>query len=102
MKFEAALKEGEGFTLMQINVSAGAKNSGISGYNEWRKAIELRVRNPAREGKANKEVVKEMEELFGAKVEIIKGAKSNLKTLKIQMPYEKTVEILSKILSNQK
>ncbi len=98
MKFEEALKRGEGFTLMEINVSAGAKRTEISGFNEWRKAIELKVKSPAKEGKANKEIIKEMERLFKAKVEIIRGAKSSGKTLKIHEEYERAVEALRDVL----
>ncbi len=98
MKFEGALKEGKGFTLMEVNVSAGAKETGVTGYNEWRKAIELRVKSPAREGKANKEIIRGMEKLFGTRVEIVKGMKSSNKVLKIHKEYVKVVEILRDVL----
>jgi hypothetical protein len=98
VKFEEALKVGKGFTLMEVNVSAGSKESGICGYNEWRKAIELKVKSPAREGKANREIIKEMEKLFGTRVELIRGVKSSNKTLKIYEEYVKVVEVLRDVL----
>ena len=102
MRFEKALRRGDGFTLMQVSVSPGAKNFSIGSYNEWRKAIEIRVKSPAREGKANKEIVGELGKLFGTKIEILKGVRGNLKTLKIHATYERVIETLSGLVEMEK
>ncbi len=100
MKFEEALRRGEGYTLMEVNVSTGAKRTGIVRFNEWRKAIDLNVKSPAKDGKANRDIIREMEKLFKVKVEIIRGTKSNIKTLRIHEEYESVVEVLRDILES--
>jgi hypothetical protein len=97
MNFEKALKKGNGFTLIDVTVSAGAKEAKIpAGFNEWRKTIEIRVRSQAKEGKANNEIINEMKRIFQTDVEIVKGTKSNQKTLKVHTDYENVLQILRK------
>jgi hypothetical protein len=98
VRFEGALEKGDGFVLMRVNVSPGAKNSGIVGYNEWRRAIEVRVKSPAKDGRANREMIEKLEELFNARIGIVKGDRSNLKTLRIDASYGEVVKVLQPLL----
>jgi hypothetical protein len=98
VNFRRALKGGDGFTLISVYVSTGAKNPGISGYNEWRDAIELKIRSPARGGRANREIIEEMGRLFGQRVEIVRGERSNLKTLKVYAEFESVFEKLAGLI----
>lgn len=53
-----AVSAAEAGTILTIEVSAGSKKPIFpAGYNEWRKAVGCSVQAPAREGKANREVV---------------------------------------------
>ncbi|WP_423791946.1 DUF167 domain-containing protein [Methanocaldococcus indicus] len=89
------LKECEGGVLLDIEVQANAKKTEIYKINEWRKRIIVKVKSPPVDGKANKELIKFFSNNFG-KAKIIKGEKSNLKTIFIEEKKEKVLEKLRK------
>jgi len=78
-----AVKKTDGGVLVDIDVSPNSKKFEISGYNEWRGEIEVRITSVPQKGKANKEIIKEFSKLTKSLVEIISGLKSRHKTLKI-------------------
>ncbi|NYB26614.1 MAG: YggU family protein [Methanobacteriaceae archaeon] len=78
-----AVKEIEEGVLVDIEVSPNSDKFSISGYNEWRDEIQLRIKSIPQKGKANKEIIKEFTKLTNSKVEIVSGLKSQHKTLKI-------------------
>ncbi|MGF7119000.1 DUF167 family protein [Methanobacterium oryzae] len=78
-----AIKEVQDGILVDIEVSPKSKIFKITGYNEWRERIEIRLKSPPLKGKANKEIVNEFSKLTKSDVEIISGLKSHHKTLKI-------------------
>ncbi len=79
---EAVKKANDGI-LVDIEVSTNSKKFEISGYDEWRKEIIVRITSIPQKGKANKEIIKEFTKLTKSPVEIISGLKSQHKTLKI-------------------
>jgi len=78
-----AVKEIEEGVLVDIEVSPNSDKFSISGYNEWRDEIQLRIKSIPQKGKANKEIIKEFTKLTGSSIEIVSGLKSQHKTLKI-------------------
>ena len=78
-----AVKEVEDGVLVDIEVSTKSTEFAISGYNEWRDEIEVRITSIPQKGKANKEIIKEFSELTKSPVEIVSGLKSQHKTLKV-------------------
>ena len=78
-----AVKETEDGVLVDIEVSPKSSKFKISGYNEWRDEIEVRITSIPQKGKANKEIIKEFSKLTKSPVEITSGLKSQHKTLKI-------------------
>lgn len=78
-----AVTEVEDGILVNIEVSPKSKKFKISGYNQWRERIEVRVKSPPTKGKANREISEEFTKLTGQKSEIISGLKSQHKTLKV-------------------
>ena len=54
MHFKDALKEVESGVIISLDVTPGAKKTEFVGYNQWRKAINIKVKAQAKEGKANK------------------------------------------------
>jgi uncharacterized protein (TIGR00251 family) len=78
-----ALKETEDGILIDIEVSPNSAKFVISGYNEWRDEINVRITSAPQKGKANKEIIKEFSKLTKAPVEIVSGLKSHHKTLKV-------------------
>jgi uncharacterized protein (TIGR00251 family) len=79
-----AIKEFENYTLLNIEVSPNSDQFKITGYNNWRKKVVVKIKSPPTKGKANKEIIKEFSNLTGGKVEIFSGMKSQQKTLKIE------------------
>ncbi len=78
-----AVKETEDGVLVNIEISPNSAKFNITGYNEWRNEIEVKIKSIPQKGKANKEIIKEFSKLTGLKVEIVFGFKSQHKTLKI-------------------
>ncbi|MEN6593087.1 MAG: DUF167 family protein [Methanobacterium sp.] len=82
---------------MDIEVSPNSANFSISGYNEWRDEIQLRIKSIPQKGKANKELIKEFTKLTNSKVEIVSGLKSQHKTLNISnLSKQDFLDILNK------
>lgn len=80
VEMKEALKQTDRGVIITIEVIPNSRFTEIpAGYNEWRKSIVVRVKSPPSRGKANSEIVKTMEKLFGKKVEIIRGATSSSK-----------------------
>ena len=69
--------------LLKIEVSPRSDKFTISGYNEWRETVEIKIKAPPKKGKANKEIIKEFSKITKTPVEITSGHKSHEKTLKI-------------------
>jgi hypothetical protein len=75
-------------TIITIEVTAGSsKVSFPAGYNEWRKALGCRVRAPALEGRANKEVIAVISERIGiekTRISIISGKTAPIKKILVE------------------
>ncbi|MCE5215231.1 MAG: DUF167 domain-containing protein [Methanobacterium sp.] len=78
-----ALKEIDDGLLVNIEISPNSSKFEISGYDEWRDEIQVRITSIPQKGKANREIIKEFIKLTGSRVEIVSGLKSRHKTLKI-------------------
>ena len=78
-----AVKEVDDGILVDIEVSTRSNKFEITGYNDWRDRIEIRIKSPPLKGKANKEIINEFSKLTKKDVEIVSGIKSQHKTLKI-------------------
>jgi len=78
-----AVKTTQDGITVTIEVSPNSDKFQITGYNEWRKTLEVKIKSIPTKGKANKELIKEFSTLTNKPVEIIPGHKSRQKTLKI-------------------
>jgi hypothetical protein len=78
-----AVSEERHGVVIAIEVTAGAKDAVFPfGYNEWRKSIGCRVTAPAREGRANKAIIKLVAGTLGipvSSVSIATGSTSSQK-----------------------
>lgn len=75
-------------TLIDIIVTAGAKEGGITGVDEWRGRLVVRVVEKPVGGRANREIVGLFSKILRvpqSSVRIASGHKSTLKTLEIEM-----------------
>lgn len=95
-KIEDAIKEVKDGVLISLHVSPGSKEVSF-GYDEWRKAIEVKLKSPAKEGKANRELLNIFKEIFGD-AEIVSGEKSRSKVLKVKGDKDSVVERLSELI----
>ncbi len=72
--------------VLDLEVSPGAKETAVHGYNPWRKRIEVRLSERAQKGKANEQLVSFLSELFHVNsrdVRIITGPLNTKKSLLI-------------------
>ena len=100
MNYRDALFQSGDDVLLNLDVSPGSKKTVFpAGYNEWRNAIECRIKSPATEGKANSEVIKTIADYFSIKksdVMIVSGATSGQKKIRVSgISFEDVVGRLS-------
>ncbi|MGB8215820.1 MAG: DUF167 domain-containing protein [Candidatus Methanoperedens sp.] len=82
---DAIKPSGDG-VILDLEISAGAKETAIHGYNPWRKRIEIRLSERAQKGRANAELVSFLSGLFkvnSGNVRIISGLTNSKKSVKI-------------------
>ncbi|WNY28946.1 hypothetical protein MmiEs2_11590 [Methanimicrococcus stummii] len=88
MSFEEALREKNGAVFIDLEVTPGSKVILVpSGYNEWRKRIEIKITQAPQKGKANEQIIEEIAKLFNVSnslVSIENGMTSSKKTVKIE------------------
>ncbi|MBE0521295.1 MAG: YggU family protein [Candidatus Methanoperedenaceae archaeon] len=72
--------------ILELEITPNAKETGIQGYNPWRKRIEVRLSERAHKGKANEQLVSFFSDLLNAgpgKIELIAGHTSSKKSIKV-------------------
>lgn len=94
-----AIKVAREGVILDLEITAGAKETAIQGYNPWRKRIEVRIAQRAQKGKANGELISFLSKLFNISsknIEIVSGLASSKKSVMIlQGKQEDILEILS-------
>jgi len=83
---EEAISSGKEGALLRIAVSPGARCDCLSGYDEWRRAIRVSVRERAQGGRANAAVEALLGELLGARVAIVSGHAGRQKVVAVGVP----------------
>ncbi|MCD6513107.1 MAG: YggU family protein [Thermoplasmata archaeon] len=81
---EAIEDKGQG-TIIHVKIKIGKKNF-ISGYDSWRKRIEIELKEKPVNGRANRELISFLSEFFGVGIKdlkIIYGEKSREKGIYI-------------------
>ncbi|MBC7084788.1 MAG: YggU family protein [Methanomethylovorans sp.] len=88
MPFTDALREVSDGIIVDIEVTPGSKQVCVpSGYNPWRKRIEVKLSESAQKGKANGQLIEQMAYIFkvpSSSVIIISGFKNNQKSILIK------------------
>ena len=94
-----AIRQVEDGVILELDISAGSKETAIKGYNPWRKRIEIRLSERAQNGKANAELMFFLSNLFkvhSRDVELISGSTNSKKSVKIiQAQAEDILKILT-------
>ncbi|MCK4456595.1 MAG: YggU family protein [Thermoplasmata archaeon] len=71
---------------IRLEITPRSKESGIQGYDEWRKRIRVSLREEARGGAANKELLRMIGKLFEVdrdSIKITEGLRSRRKTVTV-------------------
>lgn len=58
-----------------------------SGFNKWRKRVEIKVKSPAKDNRANKDVIKTLSTFFNTPLDsvfVVSGSKNRNKTVLIK------------------
>lgn len=87
----------DGGTLLRVEASPGSARSGIDGVNPWRRAVRVKVRAEARNGKANDELIDVVAEALSIPrkgIDIVKGSRSHLKTVLVPLPVDEVISRL--------
>jgi hypothetical protein len=105
MSFEDAIKTVQSGTIIDVEVTPGAKKACIpGGYNPWRKRIEVKLSENAHKGKANEQLVESFSQLFGlraSEISIVTGMKNTKKSiLLLGIGREQAVAAMKKGLEN--
>ncbi|KYK21171.1 hypothetical protein AYK24_09515 [Thermoplasmatales archaeon SG8-52-4] len=86
-KSKVVKKHKDGATI-NLFVTPGAKTILFpAGYNKWRNCIDIKVKAPAKDTQANKEVIKTIADFFNTPIKdvyIISGSKNRLKTILVK------------------
>jgi len=95
-----AIKIAREGVILDLEITAGAKETAIQGYNPWRKRIEVRIAERAQKGKANGELISFLSKLFDVNsnnIEIISGLTSSKKSVMIlQKKPDEILKILNR------
>ncbi|MDD5503374.1 MAG: DUF167 domain-containing protein [Candidatus Thermoplasmatota archaeon] len=100
MPLSDAIRTSKNGIVLSLKVTPNAKKPIFpAGYDEWRKAVEIRVKALPEKGEANAEVVELVAQFFGvpeSAVSIIGGAKSREKSVEIiGIEKEKALQLLA-------
>ena len=87
MSFGDALKEVDAGIIIDIEVTPGSRSLCVpSGYNLWRKRVEVRLSQNAQKGRANEQLIGAMADLFGSRasdISIVNGMHNSKKSVLI-------------------
>ncbi len=93
---EKAIRDRGTHIVVKVKVVPGSRKFEFPfGYDEWRNAIIVGVSSPAKDNRANKELIRELKKILNTDVEILSGLKNPLKTLKISMKKDDFIRMLS-------
>ena len=104
MPLDDAIKQSKDGVVIDFEVTPGSKSICIpSGYNEWRKRVEVKLSQNAQKGKANEQLIENLSILFGvstSNIVIASGTKSSKKSVIIEgVDYDKVVNVLKSSLN---
>ncbi|WP_048109195.1 DUF167 domain-containing protein [Methanosarcina barkeri] len=103
MSFEEAISDMGSSVIVDIEVTPGSRSISVpSGYNEWRKRIEVKLTKNPQKGKANEQLVECLAELFtisSSDIIINSGATSSKKSLLLKgVSYQQAVSVFGERL----
>lgn len=96
-----AIRQTRDGVVLDLEISAGSKETGLHGYNPWRRRIEVRLSERAEKGRANDQLISFLSGLFkvnSRNVQIITGLTNSKKSVKVM---EAKADDILKILNGK-
>jgi uncharacterized protein (TIGR00251 family) len=105
LPFSDALRESSNGVIIDLEVTPGSRIVQVpSGYNSWRKRIEVKLTQAAQKGKANQQLVEKLSEIFGigtSDITVVSGQTSHKKAVHIRgMSIEEVIVLLTPLIKN--
>ena len=94
---EKSLVETAKGTIVPVQAVPQGSKFAVVGFDEWNRALKVRLRSKAEKGKANKELAEGLKKAFNAEVEIVSGKKARLKKVLVHAPKERVLKSLSSL-----
>ncbi|MGZ4849084.1 MAG: DUF167 domain-containing protein [Halobacteriota archaeon] len=91
MQLEGALRAVQEGVSIRIKVTPGSRYVGVEQYDGWRRAIRLKLTEPAQKGKANEELVRYLATLFNKSAEEVHLVSGHTSSQKVVLLYNTTV-----------
>jgi uncharacterized protein (TIGR00251 family) len=82
------LRPVKGGTELDIMVTPNAKKAQVGEIDAWRRRLIVKVRALPTEGRANQAVENLLSDIFGTRVEIVRGHTDRHKTVMVPLPIE--------------
>ncbi|MBS3060038.1 MAG: YggU family protein [DPANN group archaeon] len=89
------MKQTQNGTIIEVEVTTNGRKFGLRGIDPWTQRLKIKLTQRAQDNKANQELIQETSRLFKADVIILKGSKSNKKTLLVNTGIDKIREVTS-------
>ncbi|PIN98296.1 MAG: YggU family protein [Candidatus Diapherotrites archaeon CG10_big_fil_rev_8_21_14_0_10_31_34] len=81
---------------IDVHIKPGSKKFEVLGFNKWTNCLEIKTKEKAEKNKANKELEKNLKEIFKTEVKIIQGKKSKTKKILIEKTTKEITELIKK------
>lgn len=91
------LKSFKNGVILSLKIVPNSHNFKICGFDSWLKALKVKTKNPAIEGKANQELIENFKKIFDTDIEILSGQKSPLKKVFLNKTEKQVLEKLKKL-----
>lgn len=98
MKMFDFLEERGSFCVLSLHVQTGRKTFEVLGQDAWNKCLKVGVKCEPEKGRANKELEKELEKIFGSEARIVSGQKSRHKKVLVEKPLQEVQKKLENLL----
>lgn len=104
MQLAGALKAVPDGVTIRVEVKPDSRKLGVEGYNAWRQTITIRVTERPQLGKANKQLIRYLAQLFDVPVEdviLVSGRSGTRKVVLLSNAVAEEVEsIITKAITN--
>jgi uncharacterized protein len=99
MQLAGALRAVPEGVTMRVEVSPGARYSGVSGFNPWRQTVSIKLTERAQAGKANEQLVRYLALLFNKPVDEVKLISGHTSARKVVLLCNTVVDEVESVIN---